>query len=76
MSADEGKYLKPYLKASRLWLGKSLVAFPSLEGLTSALLKAVVIPTSEWLESQQLLAEEFAGTRQEVSYGRCRTDVS
>ena len=46
MSADEGQYLKPFMRASRLWLGKSLVAFPSLQTLTTAMLKAVVMPTS------------------------------
>ena len=51
MGYDEVMYLKPFIKASRLWLGKSLVAFPTLTALTSAVLKAVVIPMCEWLDS-------------------------
>ena len=51
MSYDEVMYLKPFIKASRLWLGKSLVAFPTLTALTLAVLKAVVIPMCEWLDS-------------------------
>ena len=60
MSYNEGKYLKPFIKASRLWLGKSLVAFPSLTALTSVVLKAMVIPTCEWLESQNRLMAHCA----------------
>ena len=68
MSADEGQYLKPFMQASRLWLGKSLVAFPSLQTLTTAMLKAVVIPTSEWLEAERHLTEDVTLT--EVRCGR------
>ena len=60
MSADEGRYLRPFMKASRLWLGRSLVAFPSLQNLTSAMLKAVVIPVREWLEAEHLLPRDRA----------------
>ena len=60
MSADEGRYLRPFMKASRLWLGRSLVAFPSLQNLTSAMLKAVVIPVREWLEAEHLLPRDTA----------------
>ena len=71
MSYDEGKYLKPFIKASRMWLGKSLVAFPSLEALTSAILKAVVVPTRELLESLRPRADEQEVALPEVRCGLC-----